>query len=335
MAVTLEDVAKLAGVSHMTVSLVIRNDKRITEETRQKVLKAIKELNYQPNYLARGLAGGKTNTIAVVATFFSSFFELNILKGMEMVSNEPEYYLNQYATRGGYKIKKKILMNLVNSKRADGVIVLNIRPSADIVRFYKKNKVPLILIEEEVKGVHTIKSDNFSGAKKAVSYLIKKGKRKIGLVIGKYENKFSALSSIERFNGYKLALKENGIEIDKRMIFQIEDFYFEDGIKALEYFISEGIKPDAIFCAAGDMVAMGIIKEAQKRKIKIPEDIAIIGFDDIVVSEIVNPSLTTVRQPIEKMGQEAYKLAVNAVEGKITEPQKLVFEPELIIRESA
>lgn len=335
MAVTLEDVAKLAGVSHMTVSLVIRNDKRISEETRQKVLKAIKELNYQPNYLARGLAGGKTNTIAVVATFFSSFFELNILKGMEMVSNEPEYYLNQYATRGGYKIKKKILMNLVNSKRADGVIVLNIRPSADIVSFYKKNKVPLILIEEEVKGVHTIKSDNFSGAKKAVSYLIKKGKRKIGLVIGKYENKFSALSSIERFNGYKLALKENGIEIDKRMIFQIEDFYFEDGIKALEYFISEGIKPDAIFCAAGDMVAMGIIKEAQKRKIKIPEDIAIIGFDDIVVSEIVNPSLTTVRQPIEKMGQEAYKLAVNAVEGKITEPQKLVFEPELIIRESA
>jgi DNA-binding LacI/PurR family transcriptional regulator len=94
MAVTLEDVAKLAGVSHMTVSLVIRNDKRITEETRQKVLNAIKQLNYQPNYLARGLAGGKTNTIAVVATFFSSFFELNILKEMETISNEPEYYLN-------------------------------------------------------------------------------------------------------------------------------------------------------------------------------------------------------------------------------------------------
>jgi len=335
MAVTLEDVAKLAGVSHMTVSLVIRNDKRITEETRQKVLKAIKQLNYQPNYLARGLAGGKTNTIAVVATFFSSFFELNILKGMETISNEPEYYLNQYATRGDYKIKKKILMNLVNSKRADGVIVLNIKPSADIVRFYKKNNVPLILIEEEVKGVHTIKSDNISGAKKATNYLIKKGKRKIGLVIGKYESKFSALSSKERFDGYKLALEENGIEIDKRMIFQIEDFYFEDGIKALEYFITEGIKPDAIFCAAGDMVAMGILKEAQKRKIKIPDDIAIIGFDDIVVSEIVNPPLTTVRQPIEKMGQEAYKLAVNAIEGKIKTPQKLVFEPELVIRESA
>lgn len=334
MGVTLEDVAKLAGVSHMTVSLVIRNDSRITPETREKVLKAIKELNYHPNYLARGLAGGKTNTIAIVATFFSSFFELNILKGIEMQPDELQYNINQFTTRGGYRNKKKVLLNIINSKRADAVIILNIKPSNDIIRLYKKNKIPIVLVEEEAKGVHIVKSDNFSGAKKATDYLIKKGRKNIGLVIGDYEAKYVSSSSRERFEGFKKSLEENGLKLDTKNIFKIEDYYFEDGIKALEYYISEGIKLDAIFCAAGDMVAMGIIKEAQKRKIKIPDDIALIGYDDIVVSEIVNPPLTTVRQPIEKMGSEAYKIAVNAVEGKYREPQKLVFEPELVIRES-
>ncbi len=335
MAVTLEDVARLAGVSHMTVSLVIRNDKRITTETRKKVLKAIKELNYHPNYLARGLAGGKTNTIAIVATFFSSFFELNILKGIEMQEDDLEYNLNQFTTRGGYKNKKSILLNIVNSRRADGVIVLNIKPSQDIVRFYKKNKIPMVLVEEEAQGVHIVKSDNFSGAKKAMNYLLKKGRKNIGLVIGDYNSKYVSLSSRERFDGYKKSLEENNILLNERKIFKIQDYYFEDGIKALEYFIKEGIKLDAIFCAAGDMVAMGIIKEAQKRKIKIPEDIALVGYDDIVISEIVNPSLTTIKQPIEKIGSEAYQIAVNAIKGKYDKPQLIVFEPELIVRESA
>ncbi len=335
MAVTLEDVARLAGVSHMTVSLVIRNDKRITPETKEKVLKAIKELNYHPNYLARGLAGGKTNTIAVVATFFSSFFELNILKGMEMQEDELEYNLNQFSTRGQYKNKKKILLNIANSKRADAVIILNIKPSQDVIRFYKKNKIPVVLVEEQTQGVHIVKSDNFSGAKKAVDYLLKKGRKNIGLVIGNYYAKYVSLSSRERFDGYKKSLEENNILLDEKKIFKIEDYYFEDGIRALEYFIKEGIKLDAIFCAAGDMVAMGIIKEAQKRKIKIPDDIALVGYDDIVISEIVNPALTTVRQPIEKMGSEAYQIAVNAIKGKYDKPQVIVFEPELIVRESA
>ncbi|HDT14976.1 MAG TPA: LacI family transcriptional regulator, partial [Firmicutes bacterium] len=125
MAATIKDVAKLAGVSHTTVSMVIHKDKRITSITREKVEKAIKELNYHPNYMARSLVRGKSNAIAVVATYFSSMFEVNFLKGLESEGSDSPYNINQYSTRGRTESKQEILQSLLYGKMADAVIILS------------------------------------------------------------------------------------------------------------------------------------------------------------------------------------------------------------------
>lgn len=336
MGVTINDVAKKAGVSHTTVSWVIHDDKRITDETKQKVLKAIKELNYHPNYSARSLKRGKTNTIAIVASFFSSSFETGILKGIElgMDINSFDYNINQYSTRGRKDIKEQIFKNILYSKRADAVISINILPDPEILKAYKEEKMPVVLVEEEMNGAHAIKTDNFKGAYIATEHLLKKGKKDIILVVGEVAGEEVGLSPVERLNGYKAALKDNGIDFDKENVYEIYNYYFEEGEAALRQILEDKNKCDAIFCAAGDMVAMGIMEQARKLDIKIPNDLSIIGYDDIHTASLISPSLTTIKQPIVDIGRETIKLTVKSLTETLEKDELIIFQPELILRDS-
>ena len=335
MSITIKDVAKKAGVSHTTVSMVIHDDKRITPETKKKVQAIIAELKYHPNYLARGLVQGKTNTIAIMATFFSSYFEMNFLKGIELQSGESEYQINQYSTRGKAGVKEQILEQILYGKRADALISLSIKPDKAMLEEFRKNGLPIILIEEEMKGAHTLKTDNYKGGFLATEYMLKKGRRNIGIIVGEINGDEVGTSPAERLKGYRRALEEFNVEFDSDYVYEVRDFDYKDGKEGLAKFLSGPKKIDAVFCAAGDYTAMGLLEEARKRGLKIPGDLSIVGYDDLEMSAVVNPPLTTIKQSITELGKEAFKIAVDAANGKLKEPKNIVLQPELIIRESA
>jgi len=337
MAVTIHDVAKYAGVSHTTVSWVIHNDPRITRETKEKVHRAIKKLNYHPNVNARSLVRGKTNTIAIIVYFFSTVFELEVLKGIEKYfeNTESTYNVSIFSTRGNPELKEKLLHEILYGKRADAVIMLSMNPGIKILSEYRKYKVPLVLIEESLKGAMTVKNNNFAGAFEATEYLINKGRKNIGIVVGEFDSVDSGLSPLERFNGYREALKKYRIKFRAELVFKIENYYLEEGREVIKLILKNNMATDALFCAAGDMVAAGIIDQAKKSGLEVPGDIAVIGYDDIPTASLISPPLTTVRQPIERLGKTAIDMAINTLEGKKPPENEVIFEQELVIRESA
>jgi DNA-binding LacI/PurR family transcriptional regulator len=333
MAVTLEDVAKKAGVSHTTVSLVLKGDNKISKRTREKVLQAVSEMNYYPNYHARSLANGKTGTIAVVATFFSSFFAADIMKGIEDESLRTDYNISQYSTKGDRNRQEALLKNILYGRMADAVIVVSIEPERAILDEYMRKGVPVIFIERAVEGFCAAKVDNEKGASLAAEYIIKSGRKNIAMLYGKYEDG-DCSNSRERLTGFRRTLDRAGIGLPDGNIIR-SAYEMSDGAGALDEILKIDRKIDAVFCATGDMTAIGLMKQAASLGIKVPQDIAVIGYDDILVSSIVNPALTTVRQPIIKLGREAFNMARSMAHEPDGEPAVTVFEPELIIRESA
>ena len=332
MGVTINDVAKKAKVSHTTVSWVIHDDPRITDETKKKVMAAIRELDYHPNYMARSLVKGKTDTIAILSSFFSSPFEMEILKGMEKTLDRQllDYHLNLYTTRDR---EQDILMQIVNGKRADAVILLNFHPDENVIERYSKAKMPLILLDEKAPGLVSDRLDNEKGAYLAATHLISRGYKKIGMIM-EQESSFMDLSQKERLRGFRRAMKEAGLPFDASHILGIDNYYFEEGEELLRQFTKETLPFDALFCAAGDMVAMGVLFEARRQGLKIPEEMGLVGYDDIQASSLVSPSLTTIRQPLQMMGERLLKEALRVLQGKEGE-MDIIFEPEIVIRESS
>jgi LacI family transcriptional regulator len=331
MSVTIHDVAKRAGVSHTTVSWTIHDHPGITEATKKKVFKAIEELDYHPNYLARSLVKGKTNTIAVIANFFSSPFEMEVLKGVEQGANNQKnpYMLTFYTTMGKHE---EVLKDILYGKRADAAILLSISPPKSISTLFKKNKIPLIVIDEEVTKATAIQVDHFKGSYLATEHLIHTGKKHLALVIGDKESEI--LSQRERARGFYKALADNKLPFEKDAIFFVRDFYFEEGFSVFNSIHSAPFPIDGIFCAAGDVIAQGIMLEAKKNGCKIPEEYAIVGYDDIPSSSLVYPALTTIRQPLFQIGKLAYeKAALMLVDKKIKE-EVIVYSVDLVVRES-
>lgn len=339
--VTMQDIATRAGVTKATVSMVINNDKRITETTRQKVLKIIRELNYVPHESARKLAKGKADVIAFVGPRLGSTFIANILEAFETRTYETRRYINgiqPYSTRNEIEAKEEILRKILYGRKADAVVLLDQVPSAELIEQYRSHNLPIVLIECEAKGVHSVRVDNVKGAYQATDHLIRKGRKNIGLIVGnmkpdpKYEENPVAE---ERLSGYKRALKEHGLEYDRDKVILVDNYQYEEGQECLARFLKNQPKLDAVFSAAGDIVAMGVMEEARKRGLSIPGDLALVGYDDILAARLLNPSLTTVRQSFGEIASEAFDIAMNAIEGKLTEEKHVVLEPKLILRESA
>jgi LacI family transcriptional regulator len=191
----------------------------------------------------------------------------------------------------------------------------------------------MVLIERRMAGLSSVCADNEKGARLAVEHFIKSGRKDIGIIHGPLDNN-DCTNAKERYEGFTEALKEHGLAFDKRN--SAASWYgFDDGVKACREMLDRGGRPDAVFCAAGDAVALGFMKEAGRRGIKVPSDTAVIGYDDMLAASMVSPALTTIRQPIAKMGAEAFSLVMKSIKNELKEPAELTFEPEIIIRESA
>jgi len=340
--ITIRDVAKLAGVSHVTVSNVINGRGRMSAETKEKVLKAVKKLKFYPDVMARTLAGGKSNTIALISSYLSSPFVINILAGVERRQaelNKFAYRLEHHSTRGALSVKEDLLKSILYGKKAAAVITVTIKPSAELVKEFSKRGIPLVIIENKAPGASSVTLDNYKGAFLATEQLIKSGRKKLVLVNGPvgssvYDEEENPVVS-ERLKGFKDALEEYNLKYEDRMSYHVAFYNREEGEKAMQRINNSGAKVNGIFCAAGDTAALGIIYQCRKYGIKIPQDIALAGYDDISTAAIMTPPLTTVRQPMEQMGSAAFDIVMAALENGVKKQADIVLQPELIVRESA
>lgn len=339
MAATIHDVAKRAGVSHTTVSWVIHDDARISAETKQKVLRAIQELHYHPNYVARSLVKGRTNTVAVVAAVFSSPFEIEILKGIESGQEGnhgryERYSISLFHTRGQRRRKNQLLQEILYGRQADAVILLSLKMAPALLKEFSGHGIPVVLVEEKLKGAHVVKTDNEKGAYLAAEYLLRKGRRTIGIVSGNTAVEEAGLSPAERLRGFRAALADAQIPWNEAHAYYVNDYNFEDGQAVWPRIRADLPKLEALFCAAGDMVAIGILDQATRQGLRIPADLALIGYDDVLPAALVRPALTTIKQPIQQLGRTAFELAVQSALGAIAEPREVVFDPVVVERDS-
>jgi DNA-binding LacI/PurR family transcriptional regulator len=336
---TIKDVAKLAGVSYNTVSYVVNGVDKVAAATKERVLKAIEELHYRPNKAARALVGGKADSIAFISTRFTSVFGMNILReiedGVHLAGLSSNYDLIPYSTRGEPEFKEQIIESILHNRKADAIIMLGISPGTQSMSSLKKNSIPVILIDGSLAGCHSVKCNNEKGAYLAAEYLINAGRRKIAyLGMSKMAGE-TWPSIIEREQGYKKALSAGSIAINERLMFTVNNNYINEGRAIMQTMLKSSRDIDAIFCGAGDSTAIGAINAIKEAGLRVPQDIAVIGYDDIPVASAFTPALTTVKQPVEKMGNEAFVIALEAMQGRLKELKNLVFEPELIKRESA
>ena len=335
MAVTLKDIALKAGVTTATVSMVINNKPNISETTKKRVLAIARELNYYPNVIARGLATKRNNAIGVVVPNIASGFIMRIMEGIKNTLRNANYTVILFDTIGQGITEYNLFQKVVYEGRVDGVIVITASSSDAELELFKKEKMPCILVAKHSAILDSIYVNNRGGSYTAVKYLIDKGHRNIGVVTVNRKN----LNIEERLDGYRDALGEKSIPFRSELVYEATSDSMTDGAHLANKIInarqSGDNVPTAIFSPAGDMTAIGMIKEFKKRGLKIPEDIAVVGYDDVPAAEVVEPALTTVRQPKLEMGDLAINLIIDKVEKGDKTIESREFAAKFIIRESA
>lgn len=329
--VTIKDVAKAVGVAHSTVSRALNGDPRISQETRERVLRAARELNYQPNLSARGLVRRKVLSIGLVVPDVSEPFYGRIVEGVDRVTYAAGFNLVLYLTHADRR-REIAALEQIRQGRVDGLILMIRKAKSQAVIELKQQGVPLVLLLQEIRGsgIDSVRVDNVEGAVLAVQHLLAGGHRRIAFIAGPS----LAPDSQERHKGYKLALERAGIAYDARLVVR-GDFSFASGARAAEKLLNLPAeeRPTAIF-AANDHMAMGAIKHLSERGVHVPQDVAVVGFDDIAPAAYFRPALTTVRQPVEESARQAAELLIGRLQGSVRETREILLKTELVVRES-
>ena len=272
--------------------------------------------------------------IVVTAPYFGSLFQIAILEHFKKLLS-PENMSFRSST-GEVNKQIEILKKILTENKPTVLISISMSPNPDIISLYRANNVPIILLDEEALGVSTIATDNYTGGRIAAEYLISKGRKKIAIVTGRVqarENYGGNYNAKLRLAGFKEALRNSGLAIPSGCVLEVPNYSREDGVAAMPKLIDAGV--DAIFCAAADNTALGLLSVARERGVRIPEDIAIIGFDDLPAAQTSTPGLTTIRQPMKEIVEAAYNMATTQRDEILKRPKKVLFKPELIIRKSA
>lgn len=331
MTVTLKDIAERAGVTSATVSMVINNKPNISDATRKKVLKIAKELNYYPNVIARGLATKKSNSIGVIVPNLASSFVVRILQGIKSTNRDIEYTVQLFDTIGQRESEAQLFQRLARERRIDGVILISSTVTEEELNVFREESVPSIIVARKCDNLDSVYVNNERGAMDAIDYLAAKGHKDIACV----SSSKLGLPVGDRLTGYKKSLEQHNIPFRPELVFEVDDDMMADGVAVFQKIQSCGIPVSAVFVPAGDMVAIGIIKEAKKKGVRIPNDLAVVGFDDLPAAEVIEPALTTVRQPKLEMGDYAINMIVDKIEGRETGIKHKELQTKFITRESA
>ena len=327
---TIRDVAKLADVSHMTVSRVMNNDPRVKPETRERILKLINDLRYRPDPTARMFASRKSFLLGLIVSDIRNPFYAELARGIE-----EETYKNGYSVLFcSTDNRPERIDNYVNhmiGAGVEGIMFASARLKEPIVEQLISERFPIVLMNRKIAGnnCNYVVIDNCKGAYDITKYLIGSGYKRIGLVSG--PNSLS--TGKERLNGYKKALAEHGIEIKSDYIFQ-GPFTKETGYEGALKLLNIKSRPDALF-AGNDYIAMGVLDAIEEKGLRVPRDIAVVGFDDTEFASNKRINLTTVSQRQFEMGSLGAKILINYIESKQSNyVHQIVLEPKIIIRES-
>jgi len=332
--VTIKDIAKRAGVAHSTVSMVMNERKYVSQPMRERILKVVQDMGYQPNLIARSLISHRSQAVAVVFPespyFFTITYFLQIINGIQNACkkyNQALMFFSLDQTKGEsyVQISRKWLVNLM--------IIMNVDYTRDISRDIKDLQtagVSFSIITRYLgkEKVNSVCLDNDKGVKLALEHLVNLGHRRIGYISG---NPNSA-DGPERLEAFRKYSKEFGLDKDENLIAH-GDFTFESGEEAVKELLDLPQKPTAIF-SASDYMAIGAMRTMKKRGLRIPQDISLVGFDNTLEAAYVEPPLTTVRQPLQEMGETAVDLAYKATKDPNFIPQTVIKEPDLVVRES-
>jgi LacI family repressor for deo operon, udp, cdd, tsx, nupC, and nupG len=324
----MSDVAKLANVSPATVSRVLSNPDLVSKETREKVLNVINQVNYKPHIVARQFRTKETKIILVVVPDITSAFFSKVLRGIEHVAINNGYQVILGDTENDTERESEYI-NLLLQKQADGMVLLTAR--LDKTKLEEiSDHFPMVLACEYMDGLNvpTVSIDNISSARKATEHLIRLGHTKIAHITGP----INVILSRDRMRGYQQAMMSHDIEIDSAYI-QEGDFTFESGYNQMLKLLAFENPPTAVF-AFNDEMAMGAVKAAKDSGLNVPEDLAVVGFDNIKMSSVIEPNLTTINQPKYEIGKKAMELLLKLINGESIKKKKFVMRDELVIRES-
>lgn len=329
MPASIKDVAKEAGVSIATVSRVLNDVDVVNEETKKKVIEAINKLGYRPNIVARSLKTQKTKTIGIIIPDISSQFYPEIVRGAEDVANIYDYNIMLCNTDLDPE-KEMEYLRVLKEKMVDGVLYMSTSLEPSIVDLINKLQLPMVLVETTSKDgeIPSVTIDNEKAAFDGVNYLIKKGNKKVGY-IGTHEDAVNA--SALRYQGYKRALEENDLELDDKLSY-FGGLKAPDGYEGIFNILEQG-KIDSVFCAS-DEIAMGAINALRDKGLRVPEDIDVIGFDNIYSASIFYPKITTISQPMYDMGSVGMRMLIKIINKQEVEDKNYILKHELIERDS-
>lgn len=325
-APSIKDVAKLAGVSTATVSRALNRADSVSTDTSDTVFKAAKKVGYRINHSARSLRLQRTGAIAVLIPNVSNPFFSNILAGIESVMTDSNINVLVLDTQGQADIA-----DYLTSQRADGIICLDgqLRPDSSTGESSMMN-LPVVFACEwpSAECSSSVRSDNTKGAVSAIEHLVSLGHSKIGHVAGPIEN----VLTVERRKATVQALKKAGLVVERDWFFE-GDFTLESGAEAAKQWFALKDRPTALFCAS-DLMAIGFIAELKENGISVPEDISVIGFDDIDIARFYIPKLTTIRQHTRKLGETAAEALLVKLHGSATKSVSKLLDVELVVRGS-
>lgn len=335
--VTLRDIAKMSGVSHMTVSRVINDDPLVSAETRQRVLNVVRRCDYAPHVSARALIRGETKVLGVLVLYDISKFPTDFLTTV-LVGITPELTRNDYHISLHFdQINNRhnlVPLRLLTANRMDGLFVVSVESNANLAQRIAGIKLPIVVINQQIAhpGVSCVDSDELSGGYAVTAHLLDRGRRHVAFIAG--DPQFS--TSIARRKGYEAALADRGLAPDPEL-YGVGNFTSTGGYAAAKAILASGRPIDAIF-AANDAMAVGVMTAVREAGLAIPRDIALAGFDDNEFAAAVSPTLTTIRKNRQQMGAEAANIMMEVIAHNKAGGESLAIRKtlptKLIVRES-
>jgi len=331
---TIHDIARKLNITASTVSRALKDHPRISSETKKAVHKTAQKLNYQPNHIAAALRNGKSNILGIIVPTADRSFFSSVVRGIEEIANKSRYNVMICQTHDNYEKEVATVEALLNA-RVDGIIASHAKDTSNFDHFLKVKErgIPLILFDrsnDEIE-VSNVVIDDFLGAYKATEHLIQQGCQRIA----HFTNTRKISIFKERLRGYREALLDNGLKYDESMVIE-SNLQLEDGRNSMIRLLNEKEIPDGIFSASA-LSILGAMQVLKERNIKVPNEVALVGFSNEAFTSFTEPSLTTVEQHSMRIGNAAAQIFLEEVSStqKKFIPQKIVLKPELIVRQSS
>jgi DNA-binding LacI/PurR family transcriptional regulator len=326
--ISIKDIARVAGVSHSTVSRALSDSGLVNTETADRIRRIAGDAGYMPSAVGRSLVTRRTRTIGVVVNTISDPFNADVLSGIEEVANTHKYSVF-LATSHSDPEREVVVARSLQEQRVDGILISGSRVGSMYISLLAQTRVPIVLINNQHPSAYvlSVTIDNIPASRAATGHLVHLGHRRIGYI----GNRFGDKSETERFTGYGEALAAAGIDVSQELIAH-GDGMPEGGKQAMERLLGLADIPTAVFCY-NDMTAFGAMHLARERGLRIPQDISVVGFDDLFIASYTSPPLTTVRQPKQQMGRLATENLFKLLAGEDSE-NDIKMQGELIVRES-